>query len=181
MELLAKLEKTVAGWLKNVPHLPQGVRTWIGENVWWIVAIGTIISAIGVLGLLSSVFTSVGLLSSPVASYYASASFASWLIVTGLVSLVFVALECFIMALAIVPLKEKQKKGWVLLFAAWAVSLLFTIVSAALTLNFFSIIGNLIFGAIWAAVSAYFIFEIHDEFAHVERSKGVKAKKTAKV
>lgn len=179
MDFLRKLETTVAGWLRNVPHLPPNARKWLGDNIWWIVAIGAVLTALGVLGLIGTIMTTLSVLSSPVASYYASTTFVGWAIVTSLVSLVFMVIEGVLLALAISPLKEKQKKGWVLLFATWCVGVISVVVSAILTLNPFAIIGSLIFGAVWAAFAAYFIFEIHGEFAHVERSKGVKAKKTA--
>ncbi len=177
MEMLSKLERTILNWFKNIPHLPQNARKWLGDNVWWIVVIGVVLTGIAVLGLLGVLFGNLSALSSPFVAYYASATFVVWAVVTTIVSLVFVALECLIMAMAISPLKAKQKKGWVLLFASWLLSILAVVVTAVLTLNPFSFITNIIFGAIGVAVGGYFIFEIHGQFAHVERSKGVKAAK----
>jgi len=177
MNLLSKLERTINGWLKDVPHLPSNVRKWLGDNVWWIVVIGTVLSGIAVLGLLGAIFTHLGSLGSPVMSYYASSTFVGLLLLNAIVGLVFTGIEFALMALAISPLKAKQKKGWVLIFAAWLVSIIGMIVGAVLTLNPLSFVGNLIFGTIWIAITAYFLFEIHGEFAHVERSKGVKKKK----
>lgn len=174
MELLSKLERTVLGWLKGVPHLPSNVQKWLGDNIWWIVAIATVLSGLGVLGLLFALIGNLSALSTPIMSYYASTTFVTWAIVTTIVSLVFVALDCLLLALAINPLKEKQKKGWVLLFAVWLLGVVSVVVNAILTLNPFGFVTAVIFGAIWLAVSGYFLFEIHGQFAHVERSKGVK-------
>jgi hypothetical protein len=177
MELVSKLEKKLLDLFKNVPHLPANARTWLGDNVWWIVVIGAISSGIGVLVFLSSLFGSISLLSGSFVSYYVSTTFVGLLILNAAVALFFIALECLLLALAVMPLKEKQKKGWVLLFTAWLVGIVYAVVAAILTFNVFSVIGNLIFGAIWVAVSGYFLFEIHSHYAHVERSKGVKEKK----
>lgn len=177
MELLVKLERTILGWLKDVPHLPIGARKWLGENVWWIVVIGAVLTGISALVLLGALFTNLSTLGSPIISYYASATFVGWLVVTTAVSLAFAVLEALLLAFAVTPLKERQKKGWVLLFAVWLLGTLSVVVSAILTLNPLGFIGNIIFGAVWVAISGYFLFEIHGQFANVERSKGVKGKK----
>lgn len=177
MKLISQLERTVRGWLKNVPHLPASARQWIGENAWWIAAVGAVVSGLGALGLLLGVFETLSALNNPYVAYYASSTFVTWVVIKSIVSLVFIAVTSVLLAVAISPLKEKQKKGWVLLFAAWLVSALSVVVSAVLTLNPFGLITNLIFGALWVALGGYFIFEIHGQFAHTERSKGVKSKK----
>lgn len=179
MKLLSKLEQLVLGWLKAVPHLPNGVRKWLGDNAWWIAAVGAVLTGISALWTLVALFSNMALLGGPATAYYASTTFVAWLVVTTLVSLVFVIIYCVLFAVAVSPLREKQKKGWVLLFAAWLVGVLEVVVSAVLTLNPLTFITNIIFGALWLAVTGYFLFEIHGQFAHVEKSKGVKAKKVA--
>lgn len=177
MEALSKLERTIIGWLKDVPHLPLGVRKWLGDNIWWLVAIVTVLCAIAVLGWIGALFSHLGALGTPVVSYYATTTFVGWLIVNAVIGLAFTMIELLLLAFAISPLKEKQKKGWVLLFASWLLSIIAMVVSAILTLNPLSFIGNLIFGTIWVALAGYFLFEMHGQFAHTERSKGVKGKK----
>ena len=177
MEFLSKLERTVAKWLKDVPHLPLSFRQWLGDNVWWMAVIGTILSGIATLGLIIAFFGSLSTLGTPFISYYASATFVGWVIITTAVSLVFVALECILLGMSVTPLKEKQKKGWVLLFIVLLLGAVSVVVNAILTLNVLTFITSIIFGAIWSAIAAYLLFEIHGEFAHVERSKGIKAKK----
>ena len=176
MEFLTKLERTVLGWLKSVPHLPANIQKWLGDNVWWFAIIGAVLGGIGLLGLVVALFGNLSTLSSPFVSYYASSTFITWVIMKTIVALIFAALEVALLAFAITPLKEKQKKGWVLLFAVWLLGAVSVVVNAVLTLNPFSFITNIIFGAQWLAVTAYFLFEIHRQFAHVERSAGVKSK-----
>ena len=177
MEQVSKLERMIIGWLKDVPHLPASVRKWLGINVWWIVVIAVVLSAIAVLGLLSALFTNLAALSGPGAAYYVSATLAGWLVVTTAVGLFFTIVELILMGMAITPLKERRKKGWVLLFATWLVAVVAMVVGAILTLNPLGFIGNLIFGTIWVGITGYVLFEMHGQFAHTERSKGVKGKK----
>ncbi|HWT39812.1 MAG TPA: hypothetical protein VN081_00870 [Dongiaceae bacterium] len=174
MQWMTKLEHMVAGWLKNVPHLPESARRWISDNAWWIVLIGTIITAfavlfglLGIVGLLAS-YGTVG------ASYYVAATFTAWVLVTTIVTFVFTTLALILLAMAINPLKEKQKKGWVLLFANWLLSAVAIVINAILSLNPVGFITGILFGAVWLAISGYFLFEIHGQFAHVEKSKGIK-------
>lgn len=172
--MLTKLERIVLGWLKGLPHLPVVVRHWLGSNIWWIVAIATALTGIAVLGLVIALFANLSALTAPFVSYYASPTFITWVVVKTLIALVFTALGGVLLGMAIMPLKEKQKKGWVLLFGVLLLSVVSAVVNAILTLNAFGFITSILFSIIGLAVSAYFLFEIHGEFAHVERSKGVK-------
>lgn len=177
MEALGKIEKKILTWLKGVPHLPESARKWLGDNVWWIALIGAILTAIAVLFSIIGIFGVLSVLGTVGATYYAASTFTSWAIVTGLVGLAFSVLQGLLLATAVKPLQSKQKKGWVLLFATLLLGALSVVVTAILTLNPFTFIVNILFGAIWLAISGYLLFEIHGQFAHVEKSKGVKAAK----
>jgi len=177
MEALSKLEAKIIRLIKDVPHLPLGVRRWFGENVWWLVAISAVMLAIAVLVFIASLFSYLGMLSTPIVSYYASTTFVGLMIASTAVGLVFAFVQFILMAFAIAPLKARQKRGWVLLFASWLVAIVSVVVGAVLTLNPLSFIGNLIFGALVVAVTGYILFEMHGQFAHVEKSAGVKGKK----
>lgn len=181
MEFLSKLEHLIQKWLKDAPHLPEGARRWVGENIWWVTAVCAVGTAVGTLGLLIALFGNLSTLGSPFASYYASETIIVWTVVKIAVRLAFTAIVGLLLALAILPLREKQKNGWTLLFAAWVVSGLGVVVSAVLTLSTLSFLTDVIFGALWLGVWAYFIFEVRNQFAHVERSKGIKAKKAKRV
>ena len=174
MEALTKLENIIIGWFKGLPHLPESIRSWLGTNMWWIALAGAILSGIAALIALMSIFTVMAVLGSIGASYYAAATFTSWNIVTGFVSMIFSVLHIILLGLAVKPLREKQKKGWVLLFVSWLVGAVAVVVNALLTLNALTIVPSLIFGAIGLAISGYFLFEIHGQYAHVQKSRGVK-------
>ena len=177
MESLGKLEKTLLKWIQNVPHLPEVARKWLGDNMWWIALVGAILTAIGILFSIIGLIGAVSIIGTVAASYYAASTFTSWAIVTGLVGLAFSVAQGVLLATAVKPLQLKQKKGWVLLFATWLVGVLSVVVSSILSLNPLGFILGILFGAIWIAISGYLLFEIHGQFAHVEKSKGVKAAK----
>ncbi len=177
MEALSKLEHKVADLLKGVPHLPSGAQKWLGENIWWIVAIAAGLGVIGALSLLATLFGSLSTLSSPFIAYYTSATYVARASLEVGVALVFVVIQSALLIAAVRPLKERQKKGWTLLFALLVLSAVSIVVGAIVALNPFSFVVDIIFGALWIAISAYFLFEIRGEFARVERSKGVKSGK----
>lgn len=179
MELVAKLEKLVAGWLKQVPHLPSSVTKWIGDNVWWIAVISLIISGLAALITLTGIFTTAAFIGSVGATYYVVQP-TPWTIMTSFIHLVLLAVNVILLGIAIKPLQAKQKKGWTLLFMTLIVSAISIVLDAVLSMNVSTFITSLLFGAIGVAVGAYFLFEIRSQFMRVEKSKGVKAaKKTA--
>lgn len=179
MELIAKLEKLVAGWLKQAPHLPNSATKWLGDNVWWMAVIGLVVGALAALIVLTGVFTTAAFLGSVGATYYVVQPTA-WTVMSALVHLALLVVSVILMGIAIKPLQAKQKKGWTLLFATLIVSAVSVLLDAVLSLNVFTFITSLLFGAIGLAVGAYFLFEIRGQFMQVEKSKGVKtAKKSA--
>lgn len=171
MELLTKLEHILLGWAKSVPHLPLGFRRWIGENIWWIVLVGVIISGIWLLVATFAILGTVALLNSTGSDYLINESIATWSLVTGSVALVFMVISFVVSIMAIKPLQNRLKKGWVLLFIVWLINLVSVVVGAILSLNPFVFVFSLLFGALFAAVSGYLLFEIHSQFAHTTKSK----------
>ena len=116
----------------------------------------------------------MAVIGSTVASYYVSTTFLTVTLIRSIVSLVFCVIEFILLIMAIRPLREKQKKGWVLMFGVLLLGAVSAVVSALITLSVFNFIQSIIFSALWLAISAYFLFEIRSEFAHVERSAGAK-------
>ena len=173
MELINKFEKTMLGWVKNVPHLPVDVQKWLGINAWWIILVCTFISGIATLIELNGLLTSIALIGSISSTYYVTGTASNWAIIIAAVSVVFLALVTLVYAIAVKPLQNKQKKGWVLLFLSWIVNGLSVVVSSVLSMSVVGFIIGIMFGAIFLAISGYFIFEIHGQFAHVS----IKAKK----
>lgn len=172
MELVHKLENTVAGWYKGAPHLPPNGQVWLWKNVWWIVLIGVILSAVSllfVLGSLVFLMSFVGVVDSAYGSSTAAA-YGSLSLIAVLVSIVVLVVTLILEAIAIKPLKDLQKKGWNLIFLALLANIIGSVVALIVSINAF----NLILTLIWSAIGAYFLFEIRHLY-------GAKADKEAKV
>lgn len=183
MEFLVKLEKLVAGWAKKVPHLPTAGQKWLADNVWWIVLIGAILSGIGLLFAIGGLFVLISLFGAVSAAYYApyaAVGITGITILAAVISLVFLAARVVLMGSAIKPLKEKQKKGWVLLFIVWLLQAVAIVIDAVLSLSVVGFFMTILFGAIALAVTGYFLFEIHAQFGGAPKAakkKTTKAKK----
>ena len=174
MSTLSSLEKTIAGWYKNAPHLPKNASAWLSENVWWLALIGVVLSVLGLFAIIPALFATLAFTTyfAGMAGTYAPASYGaisafSWLSV--LITVVGYIATTAILAMAISPLKTKSKKGWTLLFLSFLVNLVVSVASALVVANVFSIIGTFIA----AAIGAYFLFEVHSYFgaAHKVHAK----------
>ncbi|MEO6109821.1 MAG: hypothetical protein ABIP50_02325 [Candidatus Saccharimonadales bacterium] len=177
MEFINKIEATVGGWAKNVPHLPPAAQKWIATNVWWIALVGAILTGVAML------FSLFGLLLGGIGAsyiYVINPYYTTVILISGIVDLAFLVVRAILLGTAVKPLQNKKQKGWDLLFFALLVQAVAIVISAVFNLVAVNILGfmlSIIFGAVGVAVTAYFLFEIHGQFAHV---KTVKAKATAK-
>jgi hypothetical protein len=180
MELLRKLEHWVLGRVKNAPHLPVKAQKWLGQNVWWIVLIGVVLGAISLLFAIGGLLVLASLIGAVSSTYYVLGGPTAWTVVASFIGLLFSVGIVLLNALAIQPLKKMQKKGWVLLFLSWLVAIVSIVVNGILSLNPFSFIFGILFGAIFVAVAGYFLFEIHGQFNHDKPVKQSTKKTTAK-
>lgn len=166
MEFISKLEKVVLGWAKNVPHLPTAGQKWLGANIWWIALIGAIFSGVAFLFAAGGLLTLISLLGAVSSAYYVTGNYTSLAMLNAAVSLVFLALNGVLLALAVKPLQNMQKKGWVLLFLTLLVQAFSVVVNAVLSFSVAGFIIGILFGAIGLAIGAYFVAEIHGQFGH---------------
>jgi hypothetical protein len=176
MDQVHNLEKTVAVWYKNVPHLPKEFTKWLSDNIWWLVVIGVVVSVLALLALIPLALFAFGLSAGANAIYptYTTGGYGV-LWVGVLVSIVSFVVITVLEAMAISPLKAKAKKGWTLLFIVALVNLAFSVLSDIVNLNLFSIVLTVL----WAAVHGYFLFEIRNYFGathKVEHKSAAKAK-----
>jgi hypothetical protein len=177
MELLSRLEHKIFGWFKNIPGLPVSTRKWLGDNSWWITIVILVLLVINILNTLLALDAKYEMLGTVANSYYVSSSGATWEIIANFVSLGFLVLQAIFLYFAIKPLKMKQKKGWVLLFAAWLIHAVSIVVNGFMSLSIIIFIVSVLFNSIWLIVMGYFLYEIHGQFAQVEKSHGVKKSK----
>ncbi len=160
MESIKKLESTIEGWLKPLPHLPANIKKWIANNIWWLDLVGVILIILTGIPLISAILLSLG-----ATAFFWSANIVAltgFAIFATFSSLAFLAVSLVIMILAVKPLKALKKKGWDYLFIGLLVSCV-SVIFTALS-SFSSLFG----GAIGVAISAYFLFEIRSYFVAVK-------------
>ena len=165
MESVNKLEVMVAGWYKNLPHLPKELSLWLAQNAWWLVMIGAIVSGVGILGVLG--------LASGASVFFASfgAFGLGGIVFLGtILALLFGIVSVLLELVAIKPLKVMAKKGWDFVFLSVLVSLVGAIVGVVFSYN----VGNLLSALVGAAISGYVLFEVRNYFV-VGQSKSPKA------
>lgn len=167
METVKQIENTIAGWLKPLPRLPENVRKWLADNVWWITLIGVILSVFAAFSMLVAII--VGLWGAAViSSYYnvfgIAAAYTGLAAIWALISFAFLIVDVVIMGMAINPLRRKESKGWDLMFLAILVSAASSILSMIINFSIFTFISGIIFTGLGLAIGAYFLFEIKAYF-----------------
>lgn len=174
MEYIRKLENTIAGWYKNMPHLPVNGQKWLAQNAWWLVLIWVILGAFGIFSLLMATFFASAFLSGfgPVGAVVGGLA-----LIAVTIALLFGIVNVVLGAVAVSPLKMMQKKGWTLLFVVALLNVAAEVLAFLFDLNIFALVWGLLF----VAVGAYFLFEIRGYFdgAKAGRKKvAAKQKKT---
>lgn len=157
MQQLSGLENSLATLFKGLPHLPKDWRHWLADNAWWLALIGVAFGCLGILGLVPvvlgiSIFT--GIIAGPAAG--------ALIIITGIVNMAVLVVSVALEAMAITPLKAKQKRGWDMLFLVSLVTFTGAVLNALITGNINHIIG-LIIGTL---IGLYVLFEVRMYFVH---------------
>lgn len=162
VESLNKLEGTVATWYKDAPHLPEGGRKWVAENLWWLTLLGVILGAIGSFIVLSALLTGAVILG---VSGNLAVGVSGMIFTAMVLTLLFSVANVIIAACAISPLKSMKKFGWSLLFLIALINIVSLVVGFIFNQNLFS----LIYGLFFAAIGGYFLFEIRDFYGAAKK------------
>lgn len=157
MEYVRKLETVVAKWYKNMPHLPANAQKWLAQNAWWLILVWVVLGAFGIFSLLMVTFFAGAFLSN---FGTVGATIGGLAVLTVTLALLFSIVNVVLGIMAINPLKLMRKKGWTLIFVIVLIHVVAEVVSFLFSYNAFSLVWGLLF----AAVGAYFLFEIHDQF-----------------
>ena len=178
MQSLRKLEQRILHLVRDIPHLPSDAQAWLGRNIWVIVMVGSIISAVALFYLFIDWLAFVRAFNDPLGSLYVYGGISGWRIARDVTGFIFSALILTVTFAAIKPLKLQSKKGWVMLFVAWLLAIVSIILSALLSFKAFTFILVLLMGATFAIISGYILFEVHAYFDKKGTpSKPVAAKK----
>ena len=163
-KFMAGLEGKIASWLKPLPRLPISAQKWIAANIWWLTLISVILSAIAALAVISALITAMSFVGVTTGYYYYNGAYTGLWVANSIVSLVFWVAVIVVGAVAVKPLRQMKKSGWNLLFLMFLIGIVSSLVSQFFTFNPFTFIFGLVFMAIFAAISAYFLFEIRSQF-----------------
>lgn len=160
------IETQLGEWYSKVPHLPKDARKWLTDNIWWLALIGVVISVLGLLAVIPMLLivmglatAAVGVMPTGLGGYYGAVTTIGWL--GTFLTLVQYVFSTLLLALAVAPLKDRARRGWLLLFWSYLANFAFTVLGALVVLNFSSIVMTVIS----AAIGAYFLFEIRDHFS----------------
>ena len=174
MKQLLPLEESIAKIHKDLPHLPKAITTWLVENAWWLVIIGLVIGAVGALTAITAMTAGSLVVGAMLGASVGGAVWAS-----SAVNLIVLVLLVAIEAMAIQPLKAKQKRGWDLLFVASLVSVAGSLVGALLSGPLGVVVG-IVWALVGAAVAWYVLFELRAHYMTprqpVEASVSTKSK-----
>jgi hypothetical protein len=158
MSILHKTEKMMVEQFSKVPfHLPTDVRRWLGENIWWLMIVGVVLSALAIVNLIQAIFLlgAITAFSGVLAPLSGMALVSTWVSIIQLVVMIILGL------IAIKPLRAKTKRGWDLMLIMMLVGLLGSVLSI--------VVGGSIIAAVFSAlltiaIGGYFLTEVRIEF-----------------
>lgn len=158
MSILHKTEKMMVEQFSKVPfHLPTNIRRWLGNNVWWLMIISVVLSALAIANALQAILFigAVTTFASVLSPLSGMALVSIWVSIIQLVVTIFLGL------IAIKPLRDKSKQGWNLMLIMMLVSLLGSVLSM--------VVGGSIIAAVFSAlltitIGGYFLTEVRTEF-----------------
>lgn len=161
------LELKIVQWFKPLPHFPASFKKWLGDNIWWIVLIGAIASTISSLVLISGFITLVSIVSGAAhyeAWYLNNTYYNWWNVVVALINLAFTVVVTILMWQSVGKLKDRQERGWHLLFIIALIDAAGSVLIDVLNLSFL----GLVFSLIGVAIGMYIIFEFRSEFVKID-------------
>lgn len=158
MDSIRRLEKTVAAWLRDMPHLPNSNRKWLADNAWWLAGIGAILGAFGAIVVLSGTLFLGGLLTPR--DGFASAAITGIALTAVLISVATLIIVTILLGMAVTPLREHSRRGWDYLFITLIIEAVSAVVGLILAFNIPNLIGNVIS----VLIGSYLLFEIYEYF-----------------
>lgn len=153
-----KIENRIAVFHADMPHLPQGGRKWLADNVWWIVLIAAVAGGFGALALVLVTLLGGVFLAGAVFLFSAKFGGLSLLLAVVVVALSLVNLAVAIMAIS--PLKDKLKKGWLLLGLSLLIGCIAAILTDLIKQDTLAVVKEVVF----LAIGVYVLFELRDYF-----------------
>lgn len=164
--LITKTEHVTMKWLRPLPHLPRNARSWLAENIWWIITIAMFLTAIATFVALINIFAYMSYMGNApsYSGIYNTPLYSGLWLVDTLILFAFLALVTYLYYKAVNPLKAKHAAGWRLLFIVLLVGGVRVLIAAFMSLNPFVTIYALLASVVGLAIGAYLLFEIRSYF-----------------
>ncbi len=164
MQFIDAIENSLRDLFARAPHLSDGLRKWIAQNLWWIVAITAVLLTVYAVYL---IFASIFWGFASVFTLHFGGLFA----VGGLwIQAIFCAIMAVVAMAAVSGLQKKSAQGWRGVFVLW----LFFALMEILTLLANFGLANLFWTAFVVAFFAYAIYEPRDYFFVKKPKKSAK-------
>lgn len=171
MEYIGKLELRLASWYGRLPHLPDKARRWIADNIWWMVVVGVVLMALGLLSILGVLLVGTMLLSVFAGVY--GVILGSLVALLVLVWIVLYVVDIVMLAMAVSPLKAHLARGWRLLFVVLSIGVVVEVAYVFVSTD----VGGFVSSLVSMAIGGYVLFEIRNLFGadavvHTPQSEG---------
>ncbi len=181
MDTVKSIEKQLIELNKGLPKLPTGLTKWLADYGWIIVLIGVIFAIMALVTLVPLLLVAFGVSTAVgVGNLFGGYGFSpligslAWLSMS--VSFVNFVILIILEAMAVTPLKNKQYRGWQLIFIAYLISLALGVITSIVTANISSLLTNLVV----FAIGAYVLFQIRPHFVPHAKNVAKPAFKPAK-
>ncbi len=159
MEALNKVEQKLATAMKGLPSLPASIKKSIVEYSWVAILVSLILCVLEVFQIFEGI-RAVEALNSFAAAFGGGSDITGTKVQLYIMLAVWLA-AIALQAMAIVPLKEKQYKGWQYTLYAAAILLVLTVV----TLIMYGLTtGMPVFTVIADVAVIYALFQVRDSF-----------------
>lgn len=163
----AGLEKWADGVFgdKGSLKMPEGGRTWIANNVWWLALVGGVVSLLAAWNAYQATryVNQWGALVDELARQYGTSTLGSSFGFTYYIALAAMAAQGVLMLMAFQKLKAHQKAGWNLMFYSSLISLVMGVLY--LFTPYYGV-TSMIGVVIGVAIGWWILFQIRAKFAH---------------
>lgn len=181
MDTIRSLEAQLVEINKSLPKLPKGFTKWLADCAWIFTLLAVIFSIITLVMLVPVLLVALGISTvAGLGTMFAGYGFnplitpLAWLSV--LLSFVTLIISVVIESMAVSPLKQKQHRGWQLIFAVALISTAIGVVSSIVTAQLGSLIVNLVF----YAIGFYVLLQVRPYFLQHAKKTASPAFKPAK-
>ena len=160
--MLGGYEKAIADIMKSWPHLPKEFTKWLASNSWWLVLIVVVPAIFNIVPMAGMVLTEAAFMMS---SGLAATRMASVLVPVS-AALLGGIVTVGIGAMAILPLKAMQKRGWDLLFLSATIGGGMSFIANVIIFSLSGMVG-IVIGMV---IAYYVLFEIRSYFVHTAKT-----------